>query len=200
METLNIQIQQAVIKIKAGEVIAFPTETFFGLGVDPCNPKAVEKLLNLKERFLGEGVPLIASDLEVVNSLEIDDSNFQKRLKLQEKFWPGPLTIVVKIKNSKLSKDIFAKDNSVALRVSSHEISRMLAKNIGGLITSTSANPHGFPPARTVEDVKKYFPDMFVVDGKGNATSPSTIVSMLDNQYRVLREGAISSETLKPYL
>jgi L-threonylcarbamoyladenylate synthase len=200
MSEMQNKIQEAVKRLKQGEIVVFPTETFFALGVDPYNQHAVERLLNLKSRSDNQGVSLIAADIKVVNSLKIKDLNREKREKLQNKFWPGPLTLVLAFEQIEVSRNLLAKDGSLALRVSSGDIARNLAQAIGGLITATSANPHAKLPAKTLLEAKQYFPDLFVVDGGSHETQPSTIVNLQKTPYEVLREGVISTKELSPYL
>ncbi len=177
-------LEEAIQRLKAGEVIAFPTETLYGLGADPRNPQAVEKLLDLKSRHSGEGISLIASE------------SFQPASKLgkllAEKYWPGALTMVLELEE-KFPPGIAANDGSVAVRVSSSLLSRKLAEATGGFITATSANPHGESPAESAQQAKAYFPDLFVLDSGElpQARQASTIVDVRNNEVRVLRQGSV---------
>ena len=125
--------------MRSGEVIAYPTETLYGLGADPRNPKALEKLFSLKPRDQKMGITLIADEsFSPPGSLAKD---------LAKKHWPGPLTMVMELEEQ-FADGIAAPDGSVAVRVSTSELARGLAKAAGGFITATSVNPHGQPPAK----------------------------------------------------
>ena len=202
LEELSLDLELAVIKLKAGEIIAFPTETFFGLGVDPSNEVAVDKLLKIKQRHLNEGISLIVSSSEVINALPIKEQFREKRIALQDRFWPGALTLIIDLEQSNLpfSKKLLAADGSIAIRISSSEVATKLSSAIGGFITATSANPHSQAPAKNSIEAAKYFPDIFVLDGKTDSLEPSTIVDTRTIPFSVLRQGAISLEKIRPYL
>lgn len=202
LEEPSRDLEQALLRLKSGEVVAYPTETFFGLAVDPANESAVDELLKIKTRHLNEGISLIASSHDVINRLAVKELYKEKRLALQQKFWPGALTLVIdlEIDNLPFSKKLLAADGSIALRVSSSSCARDLAEKTGGLITATSANPHGLAPARTAKQAREYFPRLFVIEGHTDSQMPSTIVDTRKNPFQIIREGEISLEKLRPYL
>lgn len=200
---MGVDLEEAISRIKSGEVVAYPTETFYALGVSPSNEKAVKALLELKGRAALEGVPLIAYSKKIVNSLFFDSSELikKKREELQNVFWPGPLTIVSKIKEDKKDKIhplIYGPAETLAIRVSSLELSRTLALKATplGLITSTSANPKGFPPPKTKEEVKNYFPTIYTLPTEftPSITSPSTIITTTTTPFTLLRKGPLPIE------
>ena len=185
-------LEQAKRELDLGKIISYPTETVYGLGVDPSNENAVDKLLEIKKR--SSSISLIASSIEVVNSLPIIESDSSTRLKLQEKHWPGALTLILKVDINKISfsKKLLASDGSIAIRVSSSKQARELAKLCSGLITATSANPKDFEPAKSLEESLKYFPDIFALkreEGDLQEDLPSTIYSLISN--KVLRQGVV---------
>lgn len=192
-------LEEALIRLRRGEAIAFSTETFFGLGADPRSVSGVHAVCELKSRKAGYGIPLImdeASRLEPYLAEESEEARTM-RLKLQKTFWPGPLTLVVAGNNRakvEFVPEIFGADFSFAVRVSSDAQARHLAEHLGGLISATSANPHHAPPARSVEEVQAYFPELYVVPVKERESYPeaSTIVDVRTFPFTVLREGAIS--------
>ncbi len=201
-----IDVQEAIERLVAGEVIGYPTETFYGLAVDPSNKSAVRKLLELKNRSLTEGIPLIAKDSSLVDSLVLDLNDLvrERRLSLQSSFWPGPLTIVFETNSYArdiISDGVFGPQKTLAVRVSSLELALELARNSPiGFITSTSANPRGESPPSSVEEVKNYFPNMYVIEGDTaqghNSKQPSTLVKTSNIPFSILRQGDISKDLL----
>jgi len=185
-------LEQARKELDLGKIISYPTETVYGLGVNPRNEDAVSKLLEIKER--NSSISLIANSIDVVNSLPIIESDSSKRLKLQDKHWPGALTLILKVDINKInfSKKLLASDASVAIRVSSSKKARELAKLCGGLITATSANPKDLTPAKSVEESLKYFPEIFTLireESDLQEDLPSTIYSLVSDE--VLRQGFV---------
>ena len=183
-------LEEAKKELESGNIISYPTETVYGLGVDPRNEKAVEKLLKVKER--NSSISLIADSLNSVNSLAIIEKDSELRLSLQEKHWPGALTLVVKVDSSRInfSKKLLAQDETIAIRVSSSVLARDLARMAGGFVTATSANPVGLKPAKNKEESLNYFSGIFTLEGKVNSQDmPSTIYSLVEN--KILRQGSI---------
>lgn len=212
---LSEQLCVASEHLRSGEVVAFPTETFFGLAADPCSEQAMDALLELKSRSLQSGVPLIVNDASVVERWiggESEEAR-QSRLSLQDTFWPGPLTLVVAsndLARRSLHPGVFGPHRSLAFRLSSSKTARSLAAAVGGLITATSANPKGKAPPQTSEEVRSYFPKLFVLDRElceeeslaqdCRFTSPSTLLNLSTSPFSIIREGALSKEDLKEWL
>jgi L-threonylcarbamoyladenylate synthase len=206
---MSLSVTDAVAAFRRGEVVAFPTETFFGLACDPSHPEAVKTLLELKGRDLGSGVPLIIDDSAQIETLleeSVPVGELRRRLAVQ--FWPGPLTIIVQPSSEwalRFQPGIRAADGSVALRVSSHPIARTLAKALGGPITATSANPHGAEPPLRSEEVRAYFPDLALISDVNNRSSganmkPSTILDVRTMPFKIVRHGAVAENELREYL
>ena len=177
-------LQFCVDALRAGEVICYPTETFYALGVDVSNEQALLRLYTLKERPLEKEPPLIASDIAMVATVcDTADSRFAA---FAGKFWPGPLTLVLpSIDRSK----------SYAIRVSSHPVARQLAQAFGSPLVSTSANRSGDPAvndSRFLPEPIKQAVAVLVEGGVLPGGAPSTIVSLLERPGTVLRQGAIS--------
>jgi len=200
----------AVAALRSGQVIAYPTETFFGLGADPFSKKAVDKLLEIKGRDLSAGIPLIIDSKHTLLGVLLQNSvECQEKLqRLLDRFWPGPLTIVfnpVEDFRCSLAAGILAADQTLAVRQSGCELARNLAKEIGGFITSTSANPKSLPPPTSAEMVSSYFSQMLVLDRCSTEQSaqqslPSTILKVSSEPFEIIREGAISSIELNSFL
>jgi L-threonylcarbamoyladenylate synthase len=176
-------LQLSIDALRNGEMICYPTETFYALGVDPWNEQALLHLYTLKKRPLDKELPLIASDIAMVASLcDVADSRF---VTLAKKFWPGPLTLV--LPGTDRSK-------SYAIRVSSHPVARQLAQAFGSPIVATSANRSGEPPVTDSELLPETFKGQVAVIVKGGPSAgglPSTIVSLLERPGKIVRQGAI---------
>jgi Sua5/YciO/YrdC/YwlC family protein len=182
--------------IAEGGVIAFRTDTFYGLGADPFNAAAVAKIKELKGREENKPILLLLSDASVVDRFIADRSKeFEE---VAKKFWPGPLTIVGRAV-ANLPAEITAGTGTVGVRVPADDDVRDLVRECGGALTATSANPSRSEPARSAQQVIDYFGDGvdLVVDG-GEVTTmePSTVLDVTTLPPRVIREGAIKDTDL----
>lgn len=199
---LNIEkdalaIKRAVAIIEGDGIVAYPTETFFALGVDPFSDAAVKRLFELKGRAPENPVPLIISDRRMLSTLAEVVPGPARRL--MDKHWPGPLTIVVTARNV-LPTSITAGTGSVGVRVSSSKTARALSANLGSAITATSANPSGKDPARSAEETLLYFGDSIDAIIEGGAPyegPPSTIVDATGGRLSLIREGAVPASDLQ---
>lgn len=190
-------------KLRGGAVVAFPTETFFGLAAIPTSTQAVELLCEMKGRELGAGVPLIAASSSVIEAfLDPEESSVREQRKaLQHHFWPGPLTLVCSARKAKglIHQSIFGPEDTLAFRVSSRREASELAEHAGGLITATSANLKGKAPSRRSDEVAEYFPDLGILEEYEEFqphSQPSTILDIRRRELRILREGAVSADSL----
>ena len=185
-------LERVVEALTAGQVIAYPTDTFYGLGADPMSEAAVEALYRAKGRATSEALPLIASDLDKIEAHLGRLPAIARRLAAA--FWPGPLTLVVPKGSAKLAAGVTAGRDTVAIRVPAHLVARAVAQAIGGLVTSTSANRSGQPPASTAQDVLRTLGHdvAFVLDG-GPTTgqSASTIVDVTGAHPTLIRPGQV---------
>ena len=177
--------------VSEGGVIAFRTDTFYGLGADPFNATAVARIRELKGREENKPILLLLSDANVADRFIADRSKAFEDV--ARKLWPGPLTIVgVAVAN--LPSEITAGTGTVGVRVPADYDVRELVRECGGALTATSANPSGSEPARSAEEVMQYFGDFvdLVIDGgEVTATEPSTVLDVTTKPPRVVREGAI---------
>jgi L-threonylcarbamoyladenylate synthase len=179
------QINEAVHVLQQGGVIAYPTEAVYGLGCDPANHQAVQKLLALKQRDPDKGLILIAADFDQLSPFlaEIEDS-------LKEEIfatWPGPVTWVWPAKSG-VSTWLRGEHTAIAIRVTGHPLAAELCRAFGGALVSTSANVSGNQPARNAEQVRAQFKDQldYVLEGEvGGLAKPSQIRDALSG--RVLR-------------
>ena len=183
--------QRAAQIVSAGGVIAFRTDTFYGLGADPFNVSAVSKIRELKGREENKPILLLLSEASVGDRFIADRSEAFEEV--ARKFWPGPLTIVgVAVAN--LPPEITAGTGTVGVRVPADEGVRDLVRTCGGALTATSANPSGSEPARSAKDVFDYFGDKidFILDGgEVITTEPSTVLDVTTSPPRVIRQGAV---------
>lgn len=186
-----VQIAAAVDALHAGGVVAFPTETFYGLAVDPRSPAAVAKVFALKRRPPDQPLPLIASDVEQVAEHVGTLTPLAKRL--AARLWPGALTLIIPA-SRQLCDDVHLSTGKVAVRVPGDETARQLAKGAGHAITSTSANLSGAPPASTPDEVAAVFGGGIAVLLDGGATAgglPSTIVDATGEAPVLVRAGVV---------
>ena len=192
------QIQAEKI-IRSGGVIAFRTDTFYGLGADPKNASAVSKVSELKGRE-GKPILVLVSDSDLLRQYVRQTSELFQRL--AKHFWPGPLTLIGEATND-LPEELTAATGTVGVRLPDDEGVRALLRFCGGALTATSANPTAAQPARRASEVANYFPtgvDLIIDGGEVNASEPSTVVDLSGPTPVVVREGAIKREELDPFL
>lgn len=181
--------------IEGGGVIAFRTDTFYGLGADPLNAPAIHKIKQLKGREDNKPILLLISDIEQVDRF-VDHADSYKAIASQ--YWPAPLTLIG-VARAELPVDLTAGTNAIGLRLPAGEDVRSLVRACGGALTATSANPSGSQPACTAEEVEEYFPggiDLIVDGGAVTSTEPSTVVDISGERPRLIREGAIKRAEL----
>ena len=190
-------ITRAVEVIRGGGVVAFPTDTFYGLGVDPFNEDAVRSIFSLKGRPADSPVPILLGepiDLELVALAPPDAAAL-----LADAFWPGALTLVLTAIDE-LPDVVSAGAGTVGVRVPDHSVPRDIARSLGGPITGTSANISGDQSLKTADEVRAAFGDAldFVVEGVcGEHAAASTVVDFTVSPPLVRRHGAISLDALQ---
>jgi L-threonylcarbamoyladenylate synthase len=191
-------IDQVAESLHAGDVIAIPTDTFYGLAVDPVNLRAVDRIYELKNRARHKPLSLLISDVSQAYELAPTiDTAFDR---LAERFWPGPLTIIVRA-GSKLPLRVTANTGNVALRVPESTICRAVVEKFGLPITATSANLRSLPECTYAACVREQFGDKIpmIVDGGPTARSMATTIVDLSgggNSWMILREGAIPTHEI----
>lgn len=195
----NTYIEEAVEILKNGGIVIHPTETVYGIGCDPFNREACERVQRLKKREGTKPLLLLASSLSQVESLtgELPPA----ALKLAGVFWPGPLTMVIRPVNE-LPEHLYGESAGVAFRVTSHPLAASLAREFGCPVISTSANITGRKPVVTYEDAKRLFGESVDIILKNNFSNlltlkPSTVVDITSKQIAVIREGSISSRRIR---
>jgi len=174
-----------------GGVIAFRTDTFYGLGADPFNREAVKRIKKLKEREGTKPILVIISDQDQIERFIVERSeSFES---LAQRFWPGPLTLIGKAAAG-LPGEITAGTGTVGLRLPDDQDVRALLRACGGALTATSANPSNENPAKSAQHVENYFGstiDLIVDGGDARVDRPSTVVDVTGVEPKLVREGVI---------
>lgn len=199
MLSLDIErgIELAAEFLRSDGVIAYPTDTLYGLGCDAFSLKALDRILEVKGRSADKGLPLLLADPDDVHLVARPDSpHFQA---LAEAFWPGPLTIVMEPAPG-LPGPVLGPTGAVGVRVPDHPVPRRLAGALGKPIVGTSANLSGGPDPVTAQDVYRTLGDAIdhVVDGgPAHRGLPSTVVDITGERPRILRAGAITPNQIQ---
>jgi L-threonylcarbamoyladenylate synthase len=183
-------VAAAAAAICRGEVVAFPTETYYGLGVDALDASALERLFALKGRGADKASALLVANLAMFAELCAEVP--ARARELATRHWPGALTIALPARPG--LPPAIVSDGCVAARVSSHPLAAALVAAVRRPLTATSANPAGAVPARTPAEVARYFPDQRLCLVDGGVTPggmPSTLVRIRGGRVEVLRQGAV---------
>ena len=192
------RVDYIVSCLRKGDIIAIPTDTFYGLAVDPVNLRAVEQIYQLKSRQKHKPLSLLISGLSQAYELARDSDPMLD--KLADKFWPGPLTIIVRA-GTKLPLRSTAYTGNVALRVPDAAIARAVVEKFGLPITATAANLQGASECTNAACVRDQIGDRIplIVDGGPTGRAlPTTIVdlSLGPGRWMILREGAIPTHEI----
>ncbi len=190
-------MEQAVLLLNQGGLVAFPTESWYGLAVDPFNRDALDRLFAVKKREKSKPVPtLISSHAQLALLVRNVPSCYHV---LMGKFWPGPLTLVFPALPH-VPTCLTAGTGTVAVRYSSHPVAARFAGAFGGPITATSANISGRAPQDTAQGVACCLGaelDMILDGGRTTGICASTVVSCLEGTLTCLREGRIAFAAVK---
>jgi L-threonylcarbamoyladenylate synthase len=187
---LAAEIERLGALLRRGGVVAYPTETFYGLGALARDPAALERLARAKGRPEGKPLPLIAADAGMV--AEVAEVGALAR-SLAGRFWPGPLTLVLPARPG-LPGPITGGTGTVGIRVPGSEVARALCRAAGGPIVSTSANPSGAPPpaaAASLDAALRARIDGVLDAGPSPGGLPSTVVAVAGEEVALVREGAV---------
>ena len=190
-------IAQAAEVIKSDGLVAVPTETVYGLAANGLSERAVEKLYEAKGRPETKPISLFVADMKDAEHFcrEIPEEAYA----LGEKFWPGPLTMVLK-RRENVPDITAAGGNTVGVRCPDNVLTLELLRLSGVPLTGTSANISGMPNANSIDEVMAYFDgkiDCAIDGGKCTGGVPSTVVDMTGPEVKILRRGAISSEDIQ---
>jgi L-threonylcarbamoyladenylate synthase len=186
------EIEQAASLLRAGGIVAFPTETYYGLGVDPLNEEALTRLFRIKNRPALKPVLVLVADQEQVSLLAREISPTARRL--MGRFWPGPLTLVLPAR-PELSAHLTGGTGTVGVRLSPQPLAAELLRNFGGPLTATSANRSGQAPAVTADEVRVAFGsevDLILDGGRTHGEKGSTLVGVSGKRITCIREGRLS--------
>lgn len=190
------QIERAVAVVRQGGLIAFPTETYYGLGVDPFNEQALQRLFRLKNRGVIKPVLVLIAERQQVSLLTARVSDTAGRL--MDAFWPGPLTLVLPARTS-LSGLLTGGTATVGVRLSPHPGATGLVRAFGGPLTATSANLAGEPAAVTAQEVYAYFGDkvdMILDGGRTPGVQGSTLVGVGNDTVECIRRGSVPFDAI----
>jgi len=185
------QIAAAVAALRSGEVVVYPTETVYGLGVNPFSEPAIRRLYAIKERDAANPVLLIVDGLDQLREVVRDISPAAARYAV--KFWPGPLSMLFP-RSPHLPEILTGGLDKVCVRWTSHPVARALCREFGHAVTSTSANLSGQPPAHSLDGVRLQGLGAMIDGGLLPKNPPSTVFDPDSRQ--VLREGAVSADLL----
>ena len=187
-------ISEAIGILRNRGLVVYPTDTVYGLGANPLDAEAVRKVYWAKRR-VGKPLPILVSSIDAVKRIAYVD---EAALRLMERFWPGPLTIVLRARDI-IPKEVTLGTGKVGVRMPNHKVALMLAEGLNGLIIGTSANISGKPSPKTIEEVIEQLGDRvdLILDaGPARMGIPSTVVDLIGNRLRIIREGPISYNEL----
>lgn len=195
MSGLHLLIEEAISTLRRGGVVAYPTETSYGLAVDALDERALARLIQLKGREAAKAISLIVTGRPMAEALCAEIS--ARADQLMAAHWPGPLTLVLPARGG--LPPALVSDGAVALRQSSHPLAAALVAAWGRPITATSANRAGQPAARTPHEVRAGFADaegldaLLVLEGGDTVGGPaSTLARVRGDRIEVLRQGAVA--------
>ena len=195
-----IVLGRAAAVIRDGGVVVFPTDTLYGLAVDPFNPKAVERIFAVKGRTPDQPIALVAADAaQVEKEIGVLSSNGRS---LAVRFWPGALTLLLEAPRT-LVPGVVATSGLVGIRVPAHEVARALCRASRRVLTATSANRSGEPASAEPDPVWAALGDrvdLMLDAGTTPGGAPSTIVDVSSTPPRLVRAGAISWDTITEWL
>lgn len=197
-------IQTCLQALKTGRVVAYPTDTSYGLAVDATNLRALKKLYKIKERAFSKPIHVVVPSL--VFARKVTRWNRQASI-LAKRFWPGPLTLVLELTSKSLGlKMVSAGTKTLGLRFPKNLVALDLAKSLGKPITATSANPSahlsGGYDSYSVKDILSQFgkkrtqPDLVIDAGRLPKRKPSTLVQITAGRVNVLRPGPVSEKQI----
>jgi len=186
-------IKKASQIINEGGIVVFPTDTVYGIGCNPYNINAVKKIYKIKSRDISKSFPVLVYSKELAEQI----AHFNKYTrKIVDKFWPGPLTIILKITDDKLKKSLNL-NNKIAIRIPNHKCTLDLLEKCN-FIVGTSANVSGEPSFTNSDEcfnkIKDY--DVFVDGGTITSKGESTIIEIINDEIKIIREGSLSKKEI----
>ncbi len=193
-------LEYTVRHILAGKVVAFPTDTFYGLGADPFNLAAVSEVFRIKRRTTDRPLPLLVASLD--QAADLAQNPPRLFFELAQKFWPGPLTLIVPASRL-IPLKLTANTGRVGLRWPRNPLAVALVAAAARPLTGTSANLSEHPACSTAEQVEKQIGDILPLILDGGPTQgelASTVVELVGERARILRPGGVAESELKEFL
>jgi len=186
-------IQKTFQVIKKGGIVVFPTDTVYGIGCNPYNANAVEKIYEIKSREKIKSLPVLAYSLDTVKEIARIDTFTEKIIK---KYWPGPLTLILELTDKKLKKSLNL-DNKIAVRIPDSKCTLKLLEKCG-LLVGTSANISGSPPSTDPKECLKNITnyDVFLNGGTITSKGESTIIEIENEEIKIIRKGVLKKEEI----
>jgi len=179
------KIARAIEALRAGEVVAYPTDTVYALGCDLTQRDAIERLYRVKGMARTQPLAFICPDLSDISRYAVIDDQAYRLLR---RMLPGPYTFILTA-TREAPKVLWSKHRTIGLRVPNHPVPLALARELGHPLLSTTASPHGTEPLVDVHDIEARFPGVsLLLDGGWGGTVPTTVVDLVENV--VIREGA----------
>jgi L-threonylcarbamoyladenylate synthase len=189
-------LETAIISMQHGGVIAFPTDTVYGIGASLSHEPALARIFDIKGRAGDKPLPILVAQPGEIGKLTDDPD--PELLRLAAQFWPGPLTVVLRGR-TELPAEVKAPDGTIGIRVPDHSVALIIAQRNGGAIAVTSANRSGNPPACTAEEIRDQLGgevDVILDGGIAPCGLPSTVIRREGDTIIVIREGAIPSSRI----
>lgn len=189
-------LEQAIGALSHGGVVAFPTDTVYGIGASLEHAEALRRIYDLKGRQPDKPLPILIARVDVLDDLSPDVD--ERLIELAQKFWPGALTIVLPAADH-LPAEVRAPDNTIGVRLPNHSIPLTIAERLGGAIATTSANISGQAAALSAAEIQESFGaklDVILDGGFAPQENPSTVIRVMAGEIVILREGAIAAEEL----
>ncbi len=198
VEASEENIRRAAVIVRLGGVVIYPTDTVYGLGCDPANVDATRRICEIKGRA-DKPLPLACSDVEAAKRI-VEFNPIAERL--AERFWPGPLTMVLP---AKVNYPIWVTHGArtLGVRVPGHPVARRLAKLSGGVIVTTSANKSSEPPPKTALEAAEQIGeevDLILDAGPAPLKQPSTVLDLSGDELWIIRPGPIKAEDIRKTL
>lgn len=190
------KLKEVARTIRQGGIAVFPTETVYGIGTNGLKENSVKRLYEVKQRPLNKPISLLVNGINMINEIAQEITDLEKAL--IKEFFPGPLTIILKKKDT-VPNIVTANSNMVGVRMPSNEIALKLIEYAGVPIATPSANISGKPSGTNMEDIMKDFEgkvDYFIDDGPSKIGISSTIVQVIDGVPHILRQGKITEEQI----
>jgi len=184
-------LSEAAAVLRAGGLVAFPTETFYGVGARALHPAAVRRILEVKGRPEGKPLLVLVASIAMVDAVALEVP--ARGRELMARHWPGALTLVLRAR-PEVPDEVTAGSGTVGVRLSAHPVAGALVRALGEPLTAPSANPSGLAAPTTAAEVLAYFHDRIELVLDGGATAggePSTVLDVTVDPPRVIRAGAV---------